>query len=211
MHEPEKSPDHSLLNRRWEDLLGDVQSLLAVAYIALIMEVAYYREFGINIVEYSNVFDFLIGPFKRSEALFFLCFTFAVTFFALRFDMYMQKRFPKVHNILNLGMARRTWFVWYRNLAYVIVFFALLIVYSVMLGEGRRDHLCATTEFDMGVVFQDRAGDTLSIKEIGAIASYLFGLDGNNRVHVIPTQSGVQQLVLTEEIRAEKARAKPIQ
>jgi len=216
MHEPARNLDRSLMNRPWKDLPGDVQSRLAVAYIAwivigTIMEVMYYGEFGINIIEYSDVFDFLIGPFKRSEAVFFLLFIFAITLLALRFDIFMQKRFPNTHNLMNFGLARRRWFAWYRNITFVIVFFVLLVFYSFMLGEGRRDQLCEQTDFDLAVVFQNEPGDTLQVKEIGANASYLFGLDGNNRVHIIPTQSGVQQLVLTEEIRAEKARAKPIQ
>jgi len=95
MDKPAPSPDRSLLDRPWEDLPGDVQSRLAVAcfawiVIGTIVEVMYYREFGI-----------LIGPFKRSEVFLFLLLAFSATFLALQFVMFMQKCFPNICNITN--------------------------------------------------------------------------------------------------------------
>lgn len=102
MHEPARNLDRSLMNRPWKDLPGDVQSRLAVAYIAwivigTIMEVMYYGEFGI-----------LIRPFKRSEVFLFLLLAFSATFLALQFDMFMQKCFPNTYTSRTEKLSKLT-------------------------------------------------------------------------------------------------------
>jgi len=185
-------------------LQEEPQSLLPIGYVALVLigminETIHYWQFGINIFEYSEVFDFLIAPFKKIEYIFILLFTFLIAILAFSFDRFLQKNYSKFHNTINLGIANKSWFKTYRQTSLFLTFLILFVVYSLKNSSRIKSKLIAKETTDLIVEFNASNQETLSAKKIGANKNYLFLLDHKANIHIIPTAGAIKQIVLEKE------------
>lgn len=66
--------DEGLIKDRYELIFKELQSVLTIIYlfavgIGMLFEAEKFSEFGINIFEYADVFDFLTAPFSDAKIL----------------------------------------------------------------------------------------------------------------------------------------------
>ncbi len=74
--EPQPKPDEGLIKDKYEPLLKELQSIISIFYIlavaiGMVFNYQKYSEFGINIFDYADIFEFLIAPFSDTTILFF--------------------------------------------------------------------------------------------------------------------------------------------
>ncbi|MFT5801328.1 MAG: hypothetical protein ACI956_001136, partial [Nonlabens sp.] len=178
-------------------LQEEPQSLLPIGYVALVLigmvnEAIYYWQFGINIFEYSEVFDFLIAPFKKIEYLLILLAAFILSISAFSADRFLQTKYPNFHNTINMGMAKKSWFKTYRQVSFYLTFVIVLIIYGLQNSKMFKDRLIAQETSDLIVEFTTADQPTLSAKKIGANKSYLFLIDQKEVIHIVPTSVAVK-------------------
>ena len=142
------TPQHNnagegLIKDRYELILREFQNLVSFGYLLLVIlgmlfESIYYYYFGINIFEYSTVLDFLLAPFRRPVTVFFLLIALGSASLGYFLDAWMEKRLPRLHNFLNLGLAKKSLFKRIRLIGMVVVFGLLTIFYAIMIGQEAR-------------------------------------------------------------------------
>lgn len=183
-----------------EDVLREIQGVLAISYVLLIIigminETVYFGMFGINIFEYSQVFDFMIAPFKQVEYLIFLAITFGITLLTYYVDIKVSQAFPKFYNWSSFGMGKEKWYGAFRVISVLFVFFGLLFAYASFIGENKKQAVYEATIFDTEIVL----GETermIQGNKIGANSNYLFLLDEQRQIQVIPIHSTVLQITV---------------
>ena len=112
------------------------QSFLGLLYLVMIaigMIFSYknYAEYGINIFEYADVFDFFIAPFTDFYIVVFAFITLFLFFALLFFDSWLEKRSPKIYKIYSMGLSDKSWYKSFTKVNYVI----LLVLY-LFLGSS---------------------------------------------------------------------------
>jgi len=182
-------------------LQEEPQSLLPIGYVLLVLmgmvnEAIYYKQFQINIFEYSEIFDFLIAPFKKIEYILFLSFAFGMAIITFAFDRFLQNRFPKLHNTVNFGAANKSWFSAYRYFGVLTTFLVLLIFYSSKNSQKQRNNLLDQQASDILIEFNASDQESLQAKKIGGNKNYIFVLDKEAQVHIIPTSGAIKQIIL---------------
>lgn len=174
------------------ELIQSSQGWFALGYVLLVIlgmltDTIYYQQFGINIFEYSEVFDFLIAPFKRQETLTLFTIAILVTLAAYFLDSYAEKRFPKFYSKINFNLNTKPWFVWYRLGSFILLFTVLLLLYLLMSSEKRYDDLVEMRQKpDIAITFSSEQKSLLKGRKIGANSKYIFLMDKAKKVHIIP-------------------------
>ena len=184
-----------------ERIFGEIQGVLALSYVLLIVigminEAVYFSYFDINIFEYSVIFDFLIAPFKKLEYLFLLLFTFSVSMLAYWLDVWSSRKMPKMYYWMSFGLKNKSWYSWYRVVIMVLVFFFMLIVYSNEFRQRRHERIYESSEFDTEVILDTEKSKTIIGNKIGSNSNYLFILDQEKVIRIIPIHSKVEQVVI---------------
>ena len=87
-------------------LQKDISLTLSLSYIALIaigiiFNSAYYLCFRINIIQYSDISDFLLAPFRDPFILIFTIATTILIHYMIIFDEWLEKKYPKLHHSMN--------------------------------------------------------------------------------------------------------------
>lgn len=182
-------------------LQEDPQSLLPIGYVALVIigminEAIYFKQFEINIFEYSEIFDFLIAPFKKLQYIFILFAAFIISSGAFTFDRYLQNKHPGIHNLMNFGVAKKSWFPVYRQISMTATFLILFIFYSYGTSSKFKKDLSEEKQNDITLVFDSETNSSISGRKIGANKSFLFLLTEDSKVHIIPISGGKVEQIL---------------
>lgn len=131
----EPGKNGSLLNS-FRFALADIPNILGLFYlfaigIGMLFTYQKYSQFGINIFDYADVFDFLIAPFADFAILAFTLGSLALAYVIYLFDFWWSKSHSKSYSIVNFGMNKRSWYHLYRN----ILFFSMAIGYLYQSSE----------------------------------------------------------------------------
>ncbi len=130
----------SQTNNKYESLLKETQSIISIFYIlavaiGMLFNYQKYSEFGINIFDYADIFEFLITPF--SDIIIFL-FTIGSSLFVylfFRFDTWLMKKHPNFYSRAAFGWNKKTWYNTYRNIIFLILFFSFLHSTATLYGK----------------------------------------------------------------------------
>lgn len=122
-----------LIKDRYELVLKEFQTIISASYILMVaigmlFNSYKYSEFGINIFEYFNVFDFLIAPFVDYTILIFTILSVLIPLLFYKLDLFLKRKFPKFYTITNLGMDKKEWYKYFR----IVVFMGVSIFYFVL-------------------------------------------------------------------------------
>lgn len=185
MNDTKESPN----NGTFDALIKDAQLVITVAYLAavgigMIFSYRKYYEFGINIFDYADVFDFLIAPFADFILILFTLFSFVVAFLIYRSDLYWQQKFPQTYGKFSFGMNTRSWYSTYRYLSAFSVFAFYLFMCARVYGHIQFRKIKAGNEVSLTYADNAVAKGIL----IGKTKDVLFLLD-NNKVSVIPIEA----------------------
>lgn len=109
----------------------DVQTTLTFSYgvlifLGAIFDYSYYKMFGINILEYASIFDFLVEPLRKPQILLFFFFNALIVFGIIRFDTWWEKRFPVSYEKFSFGWSKKAWYSAYRFGTFAVIFFTYI-------------------------------------------------------------------------------------
>ena len=181
-----------------ELVIKEIQSVITIAYLFLVgigMLFTYqrYKEFGINIFEYADVFDFLIAPFRDLSIVGFSLATILIVGFFYVLDTFLARRFPKIYSGLSFYMDQSPSYKWVR-----LGSFAFMLVIYIYLGAdayGSRSARKTLEQAPITIQFTD--GSKAQGYFLGKTQEVIFlqkGKGKNASVHIYPISTGVQEI-----------------
>ena len=183
--------NEGIIKNSYELILKEFQSLVTVFYLILVgigMIFNYYKysEFGINIFNYADAFDFLIAPFQDKFIIIFTLLSAILPYAALRFDTYWKKHKPKSYSKINFGMEKKSWFKAFG----MILYSGLLLLYLATAGSeyGKFFKKRMENQSTVSVIMMDNQVE--NGKLIGKTRDILFLVNGD-KVTAIPINSSV--------------------
>ena len=191
---------------KYELILGGLQSVLTITYllmigIGMIFNYKKYAFFGVNIFQYSDVFDYLIAPFEDFRILLFSVVTLLIIYFSYRFDNFTREKYPKYFSLLNFGFDKKSWFKLYRLCSYFIIFLIYLHSFATIYGRATKARI--EKQADILITYADNSTD--QGKMIGKTTEVLF-LNQKEGVKVIPITSLVKKIGLPSEKKIESSK-----
>ena len=91
-----KQTDEGIIKNSYELIIKELQTLMSISYIiavgiGMLFSFQKYHRFGINILDYADVFDFLIAPFSDVKVLLFSLVSIFFGIALIRFDVIGKK------------------------------------------------------------------------------------------------------------------------
>lgn len=193
--------EEGLIKDRTELIFKELQSVLTLAYLLVILigmidSYIYYQYFDINIFDYSEIFDFLVAPFRKTVTLVYLGIAFFSAYIGYLLDTSMEKYFPKFHKKINFGLTTKPWFKIYRLVSLIAVIFILLIAASQESGEKRQQKMMELKGYDTEIVFDSGKNKRLKGFKIGMTSNYFFLLDSAKSIQIIPINNQVEKILV---------------
>lgn len=181
-----KEKNEGLVKDAYELILGDIQTILAVLYVLMIglgmlFKYKIYAEFGINIFDYADVFDFLIAPFQDISIIIAAFLATIIPIAIIRLDFYSQRWFPKMYTVLNFGWNKKNWYNKFRMLA----FWGLLVWCIFETTSGYARHIKHSIDSKENIAITYVNNEMIKGKMIGKTKEVIFLLKGKE-VKVIP-------------------------
>jgi len=133
--------DEGLIKDRYELMIGEIQTFLWIGYLMMIaMGMLFnffkFREFGINIFDYGDVFDFLIAPFAELKILLFSLFSLFFAYIFFLTDAWWEKKFPKSYSKAALGWNKYSWYNRYRFGVFTFLFLTTIVGAAQIYGRS---------------------------------------------------------------------------
>ncbi|APQ17212.1 hypothetical protein [Maribacter hydrothermalis] len=185
-----------LIKDTYELIIKEIQTVITVCYllavaIGMIFNYKKYAEFGINIFDYGDVFDFLIAPFSDFYIILFAAAStlFISTLFYL--DYLWQKKWPKSYSKMNFGRDKKKWFKQYRMAVIAVSFITYLFLSASFYGKYTKEKI--TNQRDITITLVDN--EIKKGKLIGKTKEIVFLLNDDG-VFAIPLTSVVKQIKL---------------
>ena len=119
-----------IIKNTYEAVLKEMQTLISISYllvvgIGMLFNYHKYEEFGINIFDYADVFDFLIAPFSDSKILLFSMLSLMVPYLLYKFDFMWKSKYPKTYSRMSFGWDEKSWYklFTYFSFAFLLIFY----------------------------------------------------------------------------------------
>lgn len=182
-----------LIKDTYELILKEIQTIIMLSYIIIVgigMLFTYmkYSEFGINIFDYADIFDFLIAPFSDPRIVLFSIASTLFVFILSKFQILYQRKLPKLYSKVNFGLDKKSWFNTFKYILFTILALFYLFVSSLFYGELSKEQTLQSPQLSLTY------SDNQSIKGqmIGKTANIIFLLQGE-KVKAIPLNSLVKE------------------
>jgi|GEM_PF-1969253 len=192
--------NEGLVSNKFEEYIKEIQGVLALGYVFLVIigminEFVFYQTFNVNIFQYSEIWDFLIAPFKRVQSIIFLTISVVFSYLGYMLDVYLERKWPKLHYYLSFGAANKKWFKTQRVIMTLIAFLFLLIYYSNISSKAFKANIIEQKNHDVEIVFDSKSQQKVSANYIGSNSNYLFILNKEKQVEIIPIHSKIERIV----------------
>ena len=120
-----------LIKDSYELIIKELQSVVTIFYLFLVgMGMLFkhqkFSEFGINIFQYADVFDFLIAPFQDSIIVLFTLASLTFIYILFKLDSIWEKKCPRIYSIFSFGLNKKSWHRTYKLLTFIIALAAYL-------------------------------------------------------------------------------------
>jgi len=148
-----------------------------------------FSEFGINIFEYADVFDFLIAPFSDFKILLFAMASTAIVFVLMRFDIYWKEKYPKSYSKASFGLDKKHWYNSFRYLSFITGFLLYLYASADFYGKITKEQIL--NQPSINIKFSDN--EVKQGKLIGKTKDVMFLLT-DEKVQAIPITSLVKEI-----------------
>lgn len=177
----------------YELIRKETQTIITICYflivgIGMLFTYQKYSEFGINIFDYADIFDFLIAPFSDFRIMLFSAVTIILVFLLLRFDQFYQKIHPESYSKMNFGLDKKSWFSLYRYSLYIFLFVFYLYISADYYGRFTKDKIGDQSTISLKYSDNQIINGIL----IGKTDDILFLLQGQ-KVKAIPINSLVKE------------------
>jgi hypothetical protein len=187
-------------------LRKDINVTLSLSYIVLVaigmtFDATYYAEFDINIVAFSDISDFLLSPFRDPFILIFVVGTSFFIFATLLFNDWLEDKYPKIYNIMFMGINRETYDDWYKRYNGTASILLLYIFFIAKIyGFFKADKVYKGNSQPMHIVFKDnKFSETDTLQYVGKTNGYTFLLNKNKKQVEIVPMSDVLRLELNKK------------
>ncbi len=122
-----QTQNEGLIKNKYEHLLKEAQSIISIFYIlavaiGMLFNYQKYSEFGINIFDYADIFDFLVAPFSDVFILFFTISSSVLAYVIYRVDLFIERKYPKFYPKLVFGLNKKSYYKLYRYLSFLALF-----------------------------------------------------------------------------------------
>jgi hypothetical protein len=182
-----------LIKDTYELILKEIQTVVTLSYIivvgiGMLFNFQKYSEFGINIFDYANIFDFLIAPFSDFKILLFSTITIILVLLFFKLDSFSKRKFPKFYSKMNFGMDKKSWYSLYRFSS-----FAIILIYYLYLSANYYGKVSARQTKEQSPITLTYSDDeTIKGVLIGKTNDIVFLLQ-NEKVIAIPITSSVKE------------------
>jgi len=176
-----------------ELILKEAQTVLTISYILIIgigmlFTFQKYIEFGINIFDYADIFDFLIAPFSDLKILLFSTITFVLVLTFFKLDTRWKRKYPKIYSKLNFGCDKKSWFSVYRYSSFAVLFILYLYISADIYGTYTMNQIKENSPIKLKYSDNENINGIV----IGKTKDILFLLQ-NEKVKAIPINSLVKE------------------
>ncbi len=180
----------------FKSFLKDVQPILTIGYllaiaIGMIFNYQKYNEFGINIFDYADVFDFLIAPFSDLNILLFVAFSMGLAYLLFRLDIWLGRRFPEGYAKSTMGMSRQSWFPAFREVSFLVIF----MLYIYIIADKYGEYTSGVIENGKDIQVKMTDDSVVSGQFIGKTNNIIFLLRGSE-VIAVPISAQVKEIRL---------------
>ncbi len=182
-----------LIKDSYEIVIKEIQTLITISYIiavgiGMLFNYQKFDEFGINIFDYADVFDFLIAPFSDLKIMIFTIISFTLIYVFFRLELLLKRKFPKLYSKLNFGSKKvRSNFSKYFVFAFAFIYY--LYISADIYGNISKDQIL--DQPSIKIRFSDN--EIKKGKMIGKTKEVIFLLNGE-KVEVIPILSLVKEI-----------------
>ncbi len=187
--------NEGIIKNAYEAMIKELQTIITVAYIfavgvGMLFNYQRYDEFGINIFDYADVFDFLITPFSDFQVLLFTMISLLLTYLIYKLDVAWKGKYPKWYSrLVYFGFDQKSWFANFRYFTFFILFISYLYVSADWYGSISKKQL---KKLDR-ITIQFSDGEVKKGKMIGKTKEVIFLMYGK-QVEVIPISSLVKTI-----------------
>jgi len=183
-----------LIKDAYELIIKEIQTIVTISYIiavgvGMLFNFQKYAEFGINIFDYGDVFDFLIAPFSDMYIILFATISILIVYLLLVMDSFWKKKWPKYYAIANLKQDKKPWFGFYRAVTFALAFIVYLSLTADFYGRYTKEKIILQNE--ISIRMED--DEIKTGKLIGKTKEIIFLLDGES-VYAIPITSLVKEI-----------------
>ncbi|SMG51820.1 hypothetical protein SAMN05661096_03821 [Marivirga sericea] len=183
-----------IIKNAYEAMIKELQTIITLAYIfavgvGMLFNYQRYDEFGINIFDYADVFDFLITPFSDLHVLLFTIISLLLTYLVFKLDEAWKTRYPKWYSRINFGYDRKTGYANFRYLSIAALLICYLYLSADWYGAISKKQLKRLDP----ITIQFSDGEVKKGKMIGKTKEVIFLMDGKH-VEVIPISSLVKTI-----------------
>ena len=183
-----------IIKDTYELVIKEVQTIISISYIlavaiGMLFNFQKFSEFGINIFDYADVFDFLIAPFSDFKILLFTIISLSISYLIYRLDSYWKRKFPKSYSKQTFGWDKKRWYNTFRYLSFTIVFILYLYISADKYGRISKDQIL--NQSSINIRFSDN--EIKTGKMIGKTKDVVFLLT-SEAVEAIPITSLVKEI-----------------
>lgn len=185
-----------LIKDAYELVIKEIQTSLTVAYIitvgiGMLFQFQYYSEFGINIFDFADIFEFLLAPFADFRILLFSLGSISFSLILFQMDTRWRSKFPQNYSRMNFGWDKKPWFNAYRAVAFSFLFLTYLYLAADTYGANASEEV----KKDDPIALRFMDNEMISGIMIGNTTSVIFILR-NDKVTAIPMGSMIKEFEL---------------
>lgn len=187
-----------IIKDAYELIIKEVQTIISISYIAavgigMLFNYQKFIQFGINIFDYADVFDFLISPFSDVKILSFTIISILMALLIAYLDISWKRKFPEAYSRFNLGWDEKSWFTGLRVISTGVLIILYLVIASGIYGKISREEILNQTL--TRIRFSD--DEIKSGKMIGKTNDVIFLLS-DEKVEAIPITSLVKEIEIRQ-------------
>ncbi len=187
-----------IIKDAYELIIKEIQTIISISYIAavgigMLFNYQKFIQFGINIFDYADVFDFLISPFSDVKILSFTILSILMALLIAYLDVSWKRKFPEAYSRFNLGWDEKSWFTALRIISTGILIILYLVIASGIYGKISRKEIL--NQSLTRIRFSD--DEIKSGKMIGKTNDVIFLLS-DEKVEAIPITSLVKEIEIRQ-------------
>jgi len=183
-----------IIKDKYEIVIKEIQTVITISYIlavgiGMLFTFQKFSEFGINIFDYADVFDFLIAPFSDFKILLFTIISLTLTYILLKLDFFLKKKFPKSYSKMSFGWDKKIWYNYFRYFSFIFLFLFYLYFSADKYGIISKEQII--NQSSIKIRFSDN--EIKKGKMIGKTKDVIFLLT-RDKVEAIPIASLVKEI-----------------
>ena len=175
-------------------LMKSAQLIMTFAYllaigIGMLFNDQKYGAFGINIFDYSSIFDFLIAPFADFRIIVFAIVTMVFTYVLFKGDAYWKEKFPSSYSKSIFNLEQYSWYRKIKGGIFLVIFVWYLILIAQYYGKQTYAEILQQEFTKIEYI----GGDVIEGVLIGKTSDMLF-LYVNKEVKAIPISANLKTI-----------------